>query len=173
MKKILALLFCCFAGMLNAADPVEFSVGAFPFERPSGWQWIVPSSTMRKAQLNVPGDGGDPAEVTFFHFGSGQGGGVQANVDRWFSQFKDAKTSQEEQTVNGVRVVFVTAEGTFFSGMPGGPLTPKTGYGLRGAILEDAVAGDVFVKMTGPAGLVVSATAAFDAMVRAAAESKL
>jgi hypothetical protein len=79
---------------------------------------------MRKAQLNVPGSGEEFSEVTFFHFGQGQGGGIQANVGRWFSQFQDAQTGQHEEKINGIRVVFVTAEGTFLSGTPGGPLTP-------------------------------------------------
>ena len=157
--------------MLNAAEPLEFAVGAFKFERPSGWNWIVPSSAMRKAQLQIGGEGNDPAEVTFFHFGSGQGGGIQANVDRWVGQFQDGEHSNFEKTFGGTRVVFVTAEGTFFSGMPGGALTPKPNYGLRGAILEHPEKGDVFVKMTGPKSLVASVAAQFDAMIQAAAES--
>ena len=79
IKHILLLLAIALPTAARAADPVEFGVGAFPFERPSGWQWVVPSSPMRKAQLAVPGQDG-PAEVTFFHFGAGQGGGVEAGV---------------------------------------------------------------------------------------------
>jgi hypothetical protein len=171
LKTFSAGILFCLAGLLQAADPLEFSVGAFAFERPVGWRWVVPSSTMRKAQLNVPGSGEEFSEVTFFHFGQGQGGGIQANVGRWFSQFQDAQTGRHEEKINGIRVVFVTAEGTFLSGTPGGPLTPKSGYGLRGAILEHPSSGDVFVKMTGPAALVVSASKDFDAMVSAAANS--
>ncbi len=124
---------------------------------------------MRRAQLNVPNPaGGDVAEVTFFHFGKGQGGGVQANVDRWFGQFQGGETSQNVEAIGSTRVTFVSASGTFASGMPGGPLTPKDGYGLRGAILEDPE-GDVFVKMTGPAPVVQGAEAAFRQMVSEAA----
>lgn len=152
-----------------AAAPVSFGVGEFSFERPEGWEWIVPSSTMRRAQLNVPNPaGGDVAEVTFFHFGAGQGGGVQANVDRWFGQFQGGTTGQKVETVGATRVTFVEATGTFASGMPGGPLTPKEGYALRGAILENPK-GDVFVKMTGPADIVTGADAAFRQMVVTAA----
>lgn len=151
----------------RAADPVEFSVGGFTFSRPDGWQWIVPSSAMRKAQLMIPGD--PPAEVTFFHFGPGQGGGVQANVDRWFGQFQDAKTGQTKETVGQTQVTFVQAQGTFSSGMPGGPTTPMPGFALRGAILESG-GGDVFVKMTGPAATIAQAEPAFTKMVKSAAE---
>jgi len=157
---------------LYAIDPLEFQVGGFNFDRPSGWKWIVPSSSMRKAQLSVSSPEGGVADVTFFHFGPGQGGGVQANVDRWFAQFGNSNTSQSEEKVDATRVVHVQASGTFQSGMPGGPTTPLENYALRGAILVDSEKGDVFVKMTGPAAVVESAASAFDEMVRAAAASQ-
>ena len=153
-------------------DPSEFTVGSFSFERPSTWSWIVPNSPMRKAQLAVVGADAAPADVTFFHFGPGQGGGVQANVDRWFAQFGNSNTKQHEEKTGSTRIIHVQARGTFQSGMPGGPTTPLENYGLRGAILEDPEKGDVFVKMTGPAPLVESASSAFDEMVRAAAASR-
>lgn len=162
-----AFLTLLLAVSLHAADPVEFQVGAFSFDRPQGWQWIVPASPMRKAQLAVA-SGDAAAEVTFFHFGAGQGGGVQANVDRWFGQFQDATTGQERETSSATPLTIVRARGTFQSGMPGGPTTPMTGYALLGAILENPE-GDVFVKMTGPAATVDAANDAFLGMVRKAA----
>jgi len=153
-------------------EPSEFKVGGFLFNRPAEWKWIVPSSTMRKAQLAVPATEGSPAEITFFHFGSGQGGGVKANVDRWFAQFGNSNASQSEEKVGEKRIVYAVAQGTFQSGMPGGPTTPLENYALEGAILEDPQNGDVFVKMTGPAALVASATPTFREMIRAAAASQ-
>ena len=167
MKISFLALTLCLAASLHAADPVEFQVGAFSFDRPQGWQWIVPSSPMRKAQLAVGGPDA-AAEVTFFHFGAGQGGGVQANVDRWFGQFRDATTGQERETLGATPLTVVRARGTFQSGMPGGPTTPMSSYALLGAILESPQ-GDVFVKMTGPAATVDGAEEAFLAMVRKAA----
>lgn len=152
------------------AGPIEFSVGAFTFGRPETWTWIVPSSAMRKAQLSVPGkDGGASAEITFFHFGPGQGGGVQANVDRWVGQFSDVKSSSKAVQIAQTKVTFVEATGTFSSGMPGSPTTPMAGYAMRGAILESSE-GDVYVKMTGPQAVVTEAAPIFDKMVRTAAE---
>ena len=159
------------AASVFAIEPAEFQVGNFNFDRPSGWKWVVPSSVMRKAQLSVPGADGGTADVTFFHFGPGQGGGVQANVDRWFAQFGNSNTSQSEEKVDATRVVHVQARGTFQSGMPGGPTTPLENYALLGAILGDDQNGDVFVKMTGPAAVVESAKPLFSEMVRAAAAS--
>ena len=124
---------------------------------------------MRKAQLEV-GDGAAKADVTFFHFGGGSGSAAD-NVTRWFSQFPGSEKSQKSETVdvNGVKVTFVEASGTFSSGMPGGPTTPMANYALRGAILENAQTGDVYVKMTGPAETVQAGAEAFRKMVTDAA----
>jgi len=170
--SIFFILLAAFASSAFGIDPSEFTVGGFSFERPSGWKWVVPASSMRKAQLGVEKADSAPAEVTFFHFGPGQGGGVQANVDRWFAQFGNSNTGQREEKSGSTRIVHVEARGTFQSGMPGGPTTPLENYALRGAILEDAQSGDVFVKMTGPAPLVESAGSSFDEMVRAAAAAR-
>jgi hypothetical protein len=153
----------------RAADPVEFTVGNFVFTRPETWGWVVPASPMRKAQLSVPAvDGTAPAEVTFFHFGAGQGGTVQANVDRWFKQFSNGSTEARAERVGNTTVTFVKAFGTFSSGMPGGPTTPLEDYALNGAILESP-GGDVYVKMTGPQAVVKHAEPALDKMIREAA----
>lgn len=163
MHRFFLPIFLAMASLALAADPIEFTVGAFRFERPEGWQWIVPTSPMRKAQLNVPGTGGS-AEVTFFHFGPGQGGGVQANVDRWFGQFQNAATSRSVEKSGTTEITYVEASGTFLSGMPGTAPTPKEGYALRGAILASD-GGDVYVKMTGPQKTVVEAELAFRKMI--------
>jgi len=157
---------------LLAADPLEFQVGAFTFTRPDNWKWIIPSSTMRKAQLEVPGTNLEKAEVTFFHFGPGQGGGIQANIDRWFGQFQGGPTSKNEVTEGRTRIYYVQAAGTFQSGMPGGPTTPLENYSLMGAILADEQSGDVFVKMTGPKAIVESASVLFPQMIAQAAGTR-
>ena len=97
---------------------------------------------------------------------------MKANVDRWFAQFGNSNTGQTEEKVGDTMIVHVVARGTFQSGMPGGPTTPLDNYALEGAILEDSQKGDVFVKMTGPAELVATATPIFREMVRAAAASQ-
>ncbi len=170
MPRLLTVLslFLALSDVAHAADPVEFTVGAFTFDRPEGWLWIAPSSPMRKAQLAVPAAGSDAGEVAFFHFGAGQGGGVKANVDRWLAQFQNSVSHAKTEKIGATNVTFVEATGTFASGMPGGPTTPREGYALRGAILESSQ-GDVFVKFTGPEPLVKAVSDAFEKMVRSAA----
>lgn len=171
MRRFLAAscVVIVLSGLVRAADPVEFSVGSFTFDRPEGWSWIVPASSMRKAQLGVANpEGGDAGEITFFHFGPGQGGSVQDNVTRWIGQFQGAESKTREEKMGNTAVTFVQATGTFSSGMPGGPTTPKEGYALRGAILQSPQGG-VYVKFTGPGPVVEAAAPAFEKMVAGAA----
>jgi len=129
--------------------PETFKVNDLTFARPAEWVWQQPSSSMRKAQLSVPGKDG-AADVVFFYFGPGGAGGVQANVDRWIGQFK--KLDDKEITTReagGTNITYVEAQGTFMVGPPFGQKVPKEGYGLLGAIIE-AKGGAIFIKMTGP-----------------------
>jgi hypothetical protein len=157
--------------LASAADeaPATFKVSEFTFTRPSGWEWVETSSSMRKAQLKVSdAKSKGNAEVVFFFFGPGGGGGAKANVDRWFSQFQDAKNKKTDETkANGTKITYVQTEGTYLSGMPGGAKTPMPDQMLQGAILESEQ-GDVFVKMTGPIELVKSSKDAFRKMVETA-----
>jgi hypothetical protein len=157
---------------VTAEQPAEsVKVGAFTFAVPDGWKKVTPSSAMRKAQLEIT-QGSDKAEVTFFEFGAGQGGSVADNVARWFAQFpgSEAKRKTENVQAGPVKITYVTTEGTFSSGMPGGPTTPMTGYALCGAILEGPD-GNVFIKMTGPEAVVKSSSEAFKKMVSEAAKN--
>lgn len=163
---------------VQAADPATFTVGAFTFKRPATWAWVPVTSTMRKAQLRVanPFDPNGPgAETVFFNFGAGQGGNVDENISRWLGQFTDGndKTKPVIETADfkGTKVTRVrVATGTFSSGMPGGPTTPQTNYGLYGVIMENAT-GNVFIKMTGPADLVNAASPNFEAMIQSPFQS--
>jgi hypothetical protein len=146
-------------------------VEAFTFALPEGWKSVTPSSPMRKAQLEIA-RGPQKAEVTFFHFGADQGGTAEDNVARWYAQFPGSEKNRitEHMQIGSVKITFAMTEGTFSSGMPGGPTTPMEGYALSGAILESA-AGNVFVKMTGPNAVVKASTEAFKKMVTEAAKS--
>jgi hypothetical protein len=170
-----ALLVFAAVSALRAAEADQFRAGAFTFTVPDGWRSVPPASPMRAAELYAPGPAGTGAAgeaiVTVFHFGPGQGGSVQDNVDRWFGQFdgsleeKAAATARE--TIGTVPVTFVRAHGTFQSGMPGQATTPLEGQALLGAILENPD-GDVYVKMTGPFPTVAQAEESFVQMIRAA-----
>jgi hypothetical protein len=173
MRTALATIASFFLSVIAVAGgqlAESVKVGAFTFAVPEAWKTVTPSSSMRKAQLEIA-QGSDKAEVTFFQFGAGQGGSVAENVARWYAQFPGSDEKRKTETVQAgsVKITYVTTEGTFSSGMPGGPTTPMSGYALCGAILE-GTDGNVFIKMTGPEAIVKSSTEAFKKMVSEAAK---
>lgn len=172
LQVLLGILALASSVAAPAADaPATFKVGELSFSRPEKWEWVTVQSQMRKAQLKVPNPAGEAGEVIFFHFGPGNGGGTQSNVDRWFRQFQgtrdEIKAKTEEGKAGSAKVTYVFAEGTYLSGMPGGPQTPKPGSALAGAIVEDP-AGSVFVKYTGPKALVQGSVGEFRKLVESA-----
>jgi hypothetical protein len=170
MKTAFAIIAATLlATNLSALAAESFKVGPFTFSVPEGWTKVTPSSPMRNAQLEVA-RGQEKAEVTFFHFGGGSGTPAD-NVARWFGQFSGGEANRKTETieVGGRKVTFATTEGTFSSGMPGAPATPMPGYALCGAIMEHPD-GDIYVKMTGPAAIVKSATEDLKKMVVDAAK---
>ena len=172
LSRICLVFGWLFAGTLLAESPTHFRVSEFAFTRPTGWEWVEVTSPMRKAQLKVvDAKSKASAEVIFFHFGQGSGGGTKANVDRWLGQFQEPRdkinAKIDEVTVGKHKVTYVQAQGTYKSGMLGGPQTPMPDYALAGAIIE-ASEGSVFVRMTGPRVLVKATLAEFKKMVEGA-----
>ncbi len=141
------------------------------WKNPKAWTAAASPSAMRVVTLKVPAAPGDgePGELAVFYFGPGQGGGVEANVSRWFAQFQpEAKGSPEKQSKTAVGEVPVTlcqTEGTYVAGMGGVATAPKAGWALRGAIAEGPQ-GSVFFKLVGPKKTVEKAQPAFDALVK-------
>ncbi len=173
MKQLLRPALLCMSALwltatVHAAGPETFKVSEFTFKRPGSWDWVEVASQMRKAQLKVTAkDAKEPGEVVFFFFGP-QSGGTKANVDRWFGQFEEGRdkinAKTDEKNVGKVKVTYVSAEGTYKSGVPGGPTTSKPGFALLGAIVEGNE-GSVFVRLTGPAALTKGARGDFEKMI--------
>jgi len=128
-----------------SAGPATSSAAGLRFEAPTTWISEAPSSSMRLAQYRLPGLEGDPedAELAVFYFG-GQGGSVQANVDRWIGQFSnpdgspvtDPRVSQRD--ANGVPLTIVDVRGTYHQSQ--GPMmaqtTAKENYRMLAAVAE-------------------------------------
>jgi hypothetical protein len=142
----------------------------------AGVKWTVPARwtpqperPMRVATYTVPAAEGDqePAECVVSFFGSGQGGPVEMNIDRWKGQFENpAEVAKNSADVSGIPVTTVELTGTYLA--PGGPMMQSTGKKenarLLGAVIT-APEGMVFFKMTGPSKTVESARKEFTAMV--------
>lgn len=151
------------------AKPVTFKVSTRTFTKPDKWLGQKTASRMRAAQFGVPGKDGKPAgECVFFYFGPGQGGGAQANLQRWINQFAKApkpKFNIEDAKVAETSVAYLYCEGTFMSGPPfGGAKVAKPNYAMIAAVLGTKP-GYIFVKMTGPKEAVDGARVAFKKMI--------
>jgi len=174
MKPLAALACALFLATAFAEDAAKFTVGAYEFSPPADWKSVQPTSPMRKAQLKIRNkDAGRDADVTFFFFGEGNGGGVEPNVQRWFGQFdgKPEANKVEEQEFNGVKVTLVTTEGTLKASPMAGITDELPHAALLGAIIEHPD-GAVFVKMTGPDALVKASREQFLALVKSATAKK-
>ena len=134
----------------GGGTPLE--VKGLHVELPAGWTSVPPSSSMRAAQVAIAGPGG-PAELAVFHFGAGQGGDVEANIQRWISQITPQAGTTPQREVfesNGLRITWIDAEGTLQGNPMGmGPATPLAAARLLGAVVEGD-GGPWFFKATGP-----------------------
>lgn len=149
-------------------------------ESAAGVRWTAPASwkaeaarPMRAATYSMAPVAGDEgiAECVVNYFGPGQGGGVEANIERWRGQVlgpdgKPATAKIDKRTVRGVPITVIDASGTY-TGM-GGPMMagskPVPGYRLIGAIVEGP-GGSVFFKLTGPAKTIAAQQKNFEQLL--------
>ena len=161
-------VWACTTGKDGAAATVTSSqngvqpsaTGELKFKVPDGWVSEKPSSSMRMAQYKLPkvvGDSEDASLVLYF-FGSGQGGSVSDNVDRWINQIEqpDGRPSKDKAkvetiTVNGMKVTTVDVSGTYTAQMsPGSEARHnESNQRLRAAVIETPK-GNYYAKLIGP-----------------------
>jgi hypothetical protein len=172
MRKCLAMIVVALMTALPVTTVLADSAAGLRWIAPVGWKSEA-ARPMRAATYTVPPAAGDSAggEVVINFFGPGQGGSVEANIERWKGQVqgpdgKPTAAAVAKRTVNGISMTTIDASGAY-SGM-GGPMmaSPKTvpGYRLLGAIVEGP-GGYVFVKFAGPAKTVAANRQKFDAML--------
>lgn len=144
--------------------------GQLLFELPAGWVSTPPSSSMRLAQAQIPGPGGE-GDLVVFWFGEGGGGGVEDNLQRWIGQMEVAPGTEprrEKLEVDGLAVTWVDVSGTLLpSNMGTGPATPQPGSRLFGAVIEGP-GGPWFFKATGPEATLAAEREAFVALLKGA-----
>ena len=128
---------------------------------------------MRVAEFvppRAPGDTEDADVIVYFFVR--MPGSVQANIDRWISQFKTdsgpaAKVTPETTTVNGLKVTTMAIEGTYIAEVKPGSAERynKPNYRMRAAVVETP-SGPYFIKLTGPIASVRQASAGFDQFLK-------
>lgn len=150
------------------------SVAGLTGPKPVAWNWVKPSMQFRTLQYTVAGgaDSTSAADLIVSVFKEGDGGPIDANIERWRGQFRNgeeiatAKSSKGE--VQGMTLTHVEIEGDYMS--MGAP-APKSGYMQLAAIVE-APGRNVFFRLTGPKSTVEANRALFDALIAGLREGK-
>jgi len=136
---------------------------------------------MRVSQYQLPPAEGDSegASLVVYYFGAGQGGSVDANLERWIGQMQTPdgrpardKAKTETTTVNGMKVSLLDVSGTYAGGdmggmAGGGAAQTKPNFRMRAAVIETPK-GPYFIKLVGPEKTVSRSDQAFQEFVKSA-----
>jgi hypothetical protein len=172
MKRILGVataVLLLAAGMVTADTSVK--ILDWKTQVPASWTQQPPESNMRLAQFQAgAAKGQEPANVVVYYFGKGGGGPVQANVERWESQFsgpdgKPVKAVTRSGKAGAWPVTWVELNGSYSRGVGMGPQGEgKPNQTLVAAIVETPK-GNLTFHLYGPKASVAQQRKAFEAMV--------
>ena len=147
-------------------------LGGLGYDAPAEWTSKPSSSSMRVAQWELLGDDA-PAEVVIFYFGEGGGGGVDANLDRWFGQFEqpDGSSTREKATitelsVNGLELTIADMRGTFVAPVRPGvrERSHRPGHRMIAAVVEGG-SGPWYIRVLGSEATITKWEASVDAFL--------
>lgn len=161
------------ASLVASAQAPTVTLLEYRAKVPAGWTSRTAASTMRLAEFIVPFPGGkDTAEVVVYYFGAGQGGGIEANLARWKSQFSDptGKPVYEKVTRDSSGTSPLTIaeyRGTYARGIGAGsaPGAARPNTTLIAAVAETP-RGTLFFQLFGPTKAVDAARSAYLGFVR-------
>jgi hypothetical protein len=144
-----------------AASLLAESVAGLHWSAPAGWK-TGPEKPMRAATYTV-----EDAECVVYFFGQGQGGSVQANIDRWKGQFSQASAPKiGNRVIHGLKITTIDISGSYsgMAGPMGGAAPAKPGYRMLGAIIENP-GGNLFLKFSGPVKTITANQAKFEQLL--------
>lgn len=147
----------------GAGPPPSPEMDAVIYTAPREWVPQPVTSQMRKAQFLIPRAEGDPedGQMVVFYFGQGQGGAVEANIERWKDMFSTAEgkpipegeVKRESRDVNGMKVTTLDIAGHYVDPMSGRHASttgePSPEFRMLSAIVETPQ-GPWFFKGVGP-----------------------
>jgi hypothetical protein len=139
---------------------------------PPSWTEKPSTSSMRAAEFQLPNVGAAEAEVIVYYFGESGAGSVQANIDRWLSQFEqpDGKPSSDAAKVEkaqlaGQEATLISVSGRYVApAMPGGKPVDKPDQSLLAAIVNSPN-GPYYFRLIGGQAAVASHAAPFREML--------
>ena len=127
--------------------------GILTMQVPESWKKKKPRNNIVESEYEVTAVEGDEINGRLTMMASG--GGIEANIARWKSQFKskdgEGNSKVEKKEIDGMEVHVVDLKGNFMDA-PRGPFGPKVereNYRMLGAIVKTEKA-DYFLKLYGP-----------------------
>ena len=168
------------SGIEFTLDGKPTSIAGISFTPASQWQDFGPSGMRAASYAYGPLEPDtNVANLAVFHFGKGQGGTIEANMDRWIKQFslpdgRDPATAtiRYDRTVAGYPAHVMTLFGIYNESVR--PMSQekvaREEYRLV-AIIVEAPGGNVFFKLTGPDKTAKIMIEAFIAMINQAVKA--
>jgi hypothetical protein len=155
---------------------IDLADGKILLTAPASWVRKTPRVRFIEHEFAVPASKGDTEDgrVTVM----GAGGSVEANVDRWIAQFKQADGSEtknqvpeadRKQKIAGMEVHMIDLSGTYHD-MPA-PFDPtskaadRENYRMLAAIIVAPKLGNYFIKFYGPKQTVADHAEEFHKMI--------
>ncbi len=157
----------------DTADPqVEIGGGAYHMAAPKDWVRKTPASRIVEYEFEIPAAKGDERAGRAIIMGAG--GSIEANLDRWYGQFKQPDGAQtkdrakvEKIEVAGQQVHMVDISGTYNDRPPfAGADLFREHYRMLAAIITTKDAGNYYLKFYGPERTVTANEKAFEEMVK-------
>jgi hypothetical protein len=151
----------------SADDPGALEVAGLRAPKPASWVWTKPTMQFRTLQYSVPGAGDSTkqAELVVSVFVDGDGGPLDANIDRWRNQFRAGdrppEAKRSSKSVGPLKVELVELAGDYLA--MGSP-APKRDF-LQLAAIVQAEGRNVFFRLVGPTETVEANRADFEKLV--------
>ena len=152
-------------GAFIIAQPQSVALLDYHATVPAAWTFRKPASTMRLAEYTAGAAGG--AEIVVYFFGTAQGGSVDANLERWKSQFSNPKGGAVEEKITHEKsgafpLTIAEYHGTYARGIGAGsaPEAARPNNTLI-AVVAETPKGTLFFQLYGPMEAVNAQRAAY------------
>ncbi len=185
MRATRLTVAACFLAMLGAPGAagaqenpaqIEFAGGQLSLRAPDSWQRRRPRTRIVQHEFAIPASEGDEADGRLTLMGAG--GGVRANIDRWYGQFTqpDGGSTRERAKVKKTKIAghdvhLVDISGTYRDRRgPMAPAVERPKYRMLAAIIDTDSRGTYYIKFYGPQRTVAQNEKAFLAMIEGLAQ---
>jgi hypothetical protein len=167
----LVVLFCTAALAQENPAVMKLAGGKLQLTAPGTWTRKQPQTAIIEHEFAIPPAKEDKAEGRLTVMAAG--GGVEANIDRWYGQFTQPdggstrdRAKVQKIKVGGDEVHLVDLSGTFKDQRgPMAPAVERPKYRMLAAIIATKNAGNYFIKFYGPERTVADNEKAFVSMI--------